>query len=733
MVRVKNDERVKVIDEYFNDAISIHGYENRYLKYKNRKDMAFYDAIPIDADNGEKYLLTLVSPRVDVDINETRESFADTSNENYYKTDIVKSGLLNNPLTFALNDTVRMEDPSLKDEQVMQLIKGRNSNPFSNANVFNNNKDIVYRQREDEYTLFNNDDLGEVAIKTRSYDPEKQITMPMIIDRRGNYFMLQNNFMDRDLTLLNISKLMSVGLEQYVDEADLPILENYLYDLGTHLFNFNRMDDVEDIKNVKNFYKEFGDIFHELRAQTRYKTSKDKQRVESMSLRRRMEGGITRFNIDGETYFILPKKEDFNDNKRTINIINGQPINKVTVENMYSFINETNKIYKTHSPVNEEELGYRAGELQIPMLFELIEKDALTPVIKLYLYHRYAKEHNVKFYNRFEIRNEKGKVRVIHEPNEELKEISREINEILSKSVDKTAKKRELDDTIIGYRLEKNIQDNALQHAENEYIIKADFKDYFNSIKPHHVSNTLTFLGKPSKFYHKDDEGHTTLSDRRYNEGIMELFTDTIFNPETGGLYMGNPVSGALSNLAVMKIVKYIDNICKNKGITFTIYADDLTFSVPKADKEGKRLLNKEYIEYIVDHVLSFYSMGHTLKLNEKKTMSMSKQKRRITGIRLNDSNELTWDRNKYRELRVVLHKLSQGEDFSNLSMNRNELKGNLNFFHYTESRNKELETPTDKFKIVRLMKKYEETILDRKVMNKEEFAKLTARSSDVQ
>jgi hypothetical protein len=93
---------------------------------------------------------------------------------------------------------------------------------------------------------------------------------------------------------------------------------------------------------------------------------------------------------------------------------------------------------------------------------------------------------------------------------------------------------------------------------------------------------------------------------------------------------------------------------CKENGITYTRYADDLTFST-----------NLEKISYKIEPVIKeiIGKLDYPiLNLNANKTTHVSKKhQRRITGIIINNEGDLSLGRNRKREISSLVHKFSLG------------------------------------------------------------------------
>lgn len=265
-------------------------------------------------------------------------------------------------------------------------------------------------------------------------------------------------------------------------------------------------------------------------------------------------------------------------------------------------------------------------------------------------------------------KKEKGKFRDIYEPEEKLKQTMKIINFKLEKYFLTKQEKRHTNQ--FAYIKERNIKYNANIHRNNKTIVKVDVSKFFDNLKFDYIKKYLNFLCK--------------------DELLLNEFKKLIVNPETGGLYMGNPISGTLGNLLFYKVAISLENIFNSKGMDVSIYSDDITVSA----RDGVKI-SKEMVVNIINYVFNFYGLKE-IKLKEGKTKKLSNNNRRICGVSINHNNQLTVKRSEYEKLRVMLYKLSKNEK---IDIPVSELKGKINFYLYIDE--------TEKFK--RLLDKYKD------------------------
>lgn len=185
----------------------------------------------------------------------------------------------------------------------------------------------------------------------------------------------------------------------------------------------------------------------------------------------------------------------------------------------------------------------------------------------------------------------------------------------------------------------RGILQHAQGHAENSYLLKLDFKDFFPSIRGIDVRRHLALhLGLPS-------EDLTFLT---------KLFCWR--GRPIGGLRLsiGAPSSPFLSNTLMFDMDLAIHARCKELNALYTRYADDIAISTstPKVLDEMHRFVSN-YCR------ISKYPR---LTLNQEKTVfSSKKNNRHLTGLTLSNDGTASLGRDKKRKIRAMLHRFSCG------------------------------------------------------------------------
>lgn len=257
-------------------------------------------------------------------------------------------------------------------------------------------------------------------------------------------------------------------------------------------------------------------------------------------------------------------------------------------------------------------------------------------------------------YKKYYLQKNSGGMREIAQPSRELKVMQKLILDFLVPYLP-------MHENAFAYIGGKSIKRNALMHHENEYFLKMDFSDFFNSIKPLDLRNVLV------------DNGF------KNNPVDLSLIDKLFFYKKTKksglSLSVGAPSSPLISNAVLYDFDVKVSELCERKAITYTRYADDLTFS---CSEKGALLGFQKEIVKILRKIKS-----PKLKINDKKTIYASRAvSRRVTGIIINNNGELSLGRQKKRMISSLIHRYTLGQ------LNKEDvykLKGYLSYARHIE------------------------------------------------
>ena len=281
----------------------------------------------------------------------------------------------------------------------------------------------------------------------------------------------------------------------------------------------------------------------------------------------------------------------------------------------------------------------------------LIEHQIHDSEQEFYAFIQYAPRR----YNSYEIPKRTSGTRKIAQPTRKLKDYQRIIVSIFENNF-------LIHDCCMAYMKGKDIKTNALIHSGNTFFLKMDFTDFFNSITP-----KLFFEGCERQ---KIDLNWV---DKETLEKIL-FWCEKKYSKELA-LSIGAPSSPFISNFVMYSFDEALNGYCKNNGITYTRYADDLTFST-----------NTSGILFSVPDIvrgtlLRFY--GTKIKINQFKTAFPSKKhNRHVTGLTITNDNTISIGREKKRYIKHLVHNfIEERITLEDLSY----LRGYLGFIKYVE------------------------------------------------
>ncbi|MGD0791275.1 MAG: retron St85 family RNA-directed DNA polymerase [Terriglobales bacterium] len=232
-------------------------------------------------------------------------------------------------------------------------------------------------------------------------------------------------------------------------------------------------------------------------------------------------------------------------------------------------------------------------------------------------------------YKKYSIKKRSGGERLIHHPARELKLVQRWLveNILFHLPVHPAA---------TAYRRGSSIRKNAALHANNNYVLRVDFQDFFPSLRR---SDIIAVLQR-----HQETIARLALAD----EDIS--FITAIVSRE-GGLVIGAPSSPVLSNALMFRFDEYCARECLTMGVAYSRYADDLYFSTNSPN------VLSELLSKVRAHISQ--ESSPRLQINEKKTVFTSKKRRRVvTGLTLTSDRKISIGRKRKRILKSLVFRL---------------------------------------------------------------------------
>ncbi len=232
-------------------------------------------------------------------------------------------------------------------------------------------------------------------------------------------------------------------------------------------------------------------------------------------------------------------------------------------------------------------------------------------------------------YQSFEIPKKKGANRKIQAPDDTLKDIQRKLNFFFNAYYLMIKPNAVFGFVIQPHELGKicPIAENAKLHVGKKQVLNIDVKDFFPSITATQVKQLFQ-----SDLFQFDDHLAT----------ILALLTTY-----EGKLPIGAPTSPSIANFICYNLDNELQQFCDTNALSFSRYADDLTFS---ADSKIQS-----------DTILDIVSIinKHNFSINEKKfRIQSSNRKQTVTGLIVN--KKLNVDRKLIRKIRAILYDIKQ-------------------------------------------------------------------------
>lgn len=249
-------------------------------------------------------------------------------------------------------------------------------------------------------------------------------------------------------------------------------------------------------------------------------------------------------------------------------------------------------------------------------------------------------------YVKFQVPKKSGGMRTLSAPHKRLKAVQ---HWVLANVVNKLP----VTEAAHGFVPGRGIVSNATPHVSKDVVVNLDLSDFFPTITYFRVRAVFERYG--------------------YSGGVASVFAllctecpratvtyaGTKYEAATGprGLPQGAPTSPGLSNQVARKLDKRLLGVAAKLGLTYTRYADDLSFS------GGAELTGK--IGWLLAKVRNI-SREEGFQVNEKKTRVMRRSSAQtVTGVVVNDKPSVS--RDELRRLRAILHRAkAEGLDAQN-------------------------------------------------------------------
>jgi len=242
---------------------------------------------------------------------------------------------------------------------------------------------------------------------------------------------------------------------------------------------------------------------------------------------------------------------------------------------------------------------------------------------------------NNPVYKYYKIRKKKGGERQIFAPEKKLKSVQKQLNYFLQ-AYYLCIKPNEVHGFVVNPHYlgtHCNIVENAKVHIGKKQVLNIDLKDFFPSISASQVKEVFT-----SECFNFNDSVATAL---------------TLLTTYEGKLPIGAPTSPVISNFICLKLDHDLKEFCDTNDLSFSRYADDLTFS-------ADTLISNDTVLDIINLI-----KRNNFHINEKKLrLKLSNRKQTVTGLTVNE--KVNVDRKLLKKIRAMLHDMTtNGIDYA--------------------------------------------------------------------
>lgn len=240
-------------------------------------------------------------------------------------------------------------------------------------------------------------------------------------------------------------------------------------------------------------------------------------------------------------------------------------------------------------------------------------------------------------YKLFTIPKKAGGARRIWAPKGNLKWIQYCIKEIIEALYEPNT-------CVYGFVKGKAITDNAKCHTGKNYVFNIDLSSFFESVTEKMVANRLSRA--PFLLNQQISNTIARLSCVRLHDWIENPETHVFESYSRYVLAQGSPTSPVLANAVCDDMDIMLSGLASRFGLTYTRYADDITFSSNHNVYYSGSEFRKELLR-----IVSLFGF----EINKKKTRLQHRiEKQEVTGLTVNSGTNI--NRKWYKELRGLLH-----------------------------------------------------------------------------
>ncbi len=257
-------------------------------------------------------------------------------------------------------------------------------------------------------------------------------------------------------------------------------------------------------------------------------------------------------------------------------------------------------------------------------------------------------------YRKFHIPKKSGGERVITAPDGELKDILTTMAFIFSELYVPTK-------NAMAFTRGRSVADNARAHVGHHYVLNLDLKDFFTTISALDVERGLNKIGI-SPLVSRD---------------LASICTYPVYENQRihNVLPQGSPASPVLSNICAMTLDRRLEGLARRFHLTYTRYADDMTFSSNHNVYHDRGDFMSE-----LNRIIS--ECGFTVNLSKTRLQKRG-SRQEVTG--LNVGERVNVSRHYVKTLRVMIHHIAINDQPTKHDVN--VAKGKLNYLRMVKGK----------------------------------------------
>lgn len=240
-------------------------------------------------------------------------------------------------------------------------------------------------------------------------------------------------------------------------------------------------------------------------------------------------------------------------------------------------------------------------------------------------------------YSTFSIPKKNGDERTINAPNDDLKQIQRKLAKVLWEHQVKIWEDNNIQSNVShAFQKRKSIITNSLRHKRKRYIVNIDLENFFDSFN---FGRVRGFFIKNS-FWNLTEEVATVIAQLTCYKGTLP---------------QGAPTSPVLTNMICNIMDMHLLTIAKRYRLTYTRYADDMTFST-----NDKHFI-EEYDSFYTNLSKEITKSG--FQINQNKTRILFHDNRQeVTGLIVN--SKININREYCKATHAMAHSLYINNEF---------------------------------------------------------------------